>query len=71
MMAIIENIIDQYYFYSTEILECFSAIFIIVAIFGFIYTFIDDISRCLKDFIEFVKNRTHAVKNEERHPKTS
>ncbi len=71
MMAIIENIIDQYYFYSTEILECFSAIFIIVAIFGFIYTFIDDISRCLKDFIEFVKNRTHAVKNEELHPKTS
>lgn len=71
MMAIIENIIDQYYFYSTEILQCFSGIFIIVAICGFIYTFIDDISSCLKDFIELIKNKTHAVKNEELHPKTS
>lgn len=71
MMAIIENIIDQYYFYSTEILQCFLGIFITVTISGFIYTFIDDISSCLKDFIEFIKNKTHAVKNEELHPKTS
>lgn len=67
MMAIIENIINQYYLYSTEILQCFLCIFIIATICGFIYTFMDDISRCLKDFTEFSKNIIHRGKSEE-HP---
>lgn len=70
-MAIIESIIDKYYFYSTEIVQCFFVIFMIFAIIGFIYIFLDEISSCLKNFIKIVKNRFRAADNEEPHVKTS
>lgn len=68
-MVIIENIINKYYFYSTEILYCFLGIFMIFVICGFIYTLLDDISRCLKDFVKFIGSRFHAVGNEECYSK--
>lgn len=70
-MAIIESIIDKYYFYSTEIVQCFLGIFAIFAIIGFIYTFLDEISSCLKNFIKFIRNKFRVVDNEEPHVKTS
>lgn len=71
MMAIIEDIVDQYYFYSTEILQCFLGIFMIVVICGFVYTFLDDISRCWKGFIGSMRNKFHALNFEELHTNTS
>lgn len=57
MMVIIEDIVDQYYFHSTEILQCFLSSFMIVAIIGFIYTFLEDISCWWKALIMSIGNR--------------
>lgn len=71
MMVIIENIIDKYYYHSTEILHLLLGFFAIFTICGFIYTFSDDISCCLKDFIKFIGSRFHATSSGECYCKTS
>lgn len=71
MIVIIEDIVDQYYFHSTEILQCFLGIFMIVTIVGFIYTFLEDISCWWKALIMSIGNRFHRTTGEQLNAKTS
>lgn len=67
MLAILESIIDEYYFYNTVIIQCFLGIFSVFTICGFIYTFSDDILHCLKAFC----SRFHTVNNKKIEAKIS
>lgn len=70
-MTIVEDIIDQYYFCSTVILQCFLGIFIIASICGFIYTFLEDFSCWLNVLIKSIGNRLYVASGEELNAKKS